>query len=111
MNRHWMHVARPCLAFVAAPLLGQSVNLQEDFNGGVPAGWTNIHLAAAIDPWGRGFGLVNGSQDLYHEYFCNFGFIMRDNILLSPAIDLSTVTQASFFCEQNQQYPWARLQN
>src|SRR5688500_16018216 len=80
----------------------QNVFFEEDFNAGIPSTWSNIQLGSSSDIWLPGSGQVNGTPDVYHEYFCNHGFTFRDTILLSPPISLAGLSQASFFCEQYQ---------
>jgi hypothetical protein len=98
-------------ALAALPASAQHVLFEEDFEGGIPPTWTNIHNSAHLDPWRPGFGLVDGSNDINHEWFCTVGFILRDNILLSPVIDLSGVTAAFVECGQVQRLPMARVLN
>lgn len=104
------------LSFIAALVIcasasAQGALFQENFDSGLPSTWQNIHLQVVLDPWGPGLSLTNGSPDIYHEYFCHNGTDFRDNIVLSPPIDLSSVTKASFLCAQYQRFPLARVQN
>lgn len=89
----------------------QHVLFEEDFESGVPSTWTNVHNAAHFDPWRSGAGLVDGSKDVYHESYCTNGYTWRDNVLLSPVIDLSAVTQAFVEFGQVQRYPASRVYN
>ena len=89
----------------------QHLLFEEAFENGIPASWTNIHRSAHIDPWHAGSRQVDGSRDIHHEFFCTNGFTMRDNLLLSPVIDLSGVSRAFFECGQHQQFPTSRLYN
>lgn len=99
---------RACLAGVLLSVLTSSASFaqntffEESFDGGIPPTWSNIHLGSSSDVWLPSVAGVNGTPCVYHEYFCDFGATFRDNILLSPPIDLSGLSQASFFCEQVQ---------
>jgi len=101
------------LAVATLPVVAhaQHVLFEEDFEGGIPATWTNLHNGARLDPWKPGFGLVDGSKDINHEFFCTNGFTFRDNILLTPVIDLSGVTNAFFECGQVQRFAASRVLN
>ena len=100
--------ARVCLAavlfFLLAPStsFAQNVFFEETFDGGIPPTWANLQLGQSSDVWLPASGQVNGTPCVYHESFCNSGFHFRDNILLSPPINLSGLSQASFACEQVQ---------
>ena len=100
-----MTLARPfaCLTLLAAllaPSASAQVTLFEaDFNAGI-AGWTKINNSGNSDQWTVGFGLVNGSGDINHNFFCSFGGITRNNYIYSPSIDLSDVTNASLSYDQ-----------
>lgn len=87
---------------LASASFAQNVFFEESFDGGIPPTWSNIQLGSSPDLWLPASGQVNGTPCVYHESFCNFGFFFRDSILLSPPIDLSGLSQASFFCEQVQ---------
>ncbi len=80
----------------------QTVLFEENFDAGIPANWANIQLGYHGDIWESGFKLVNGSKDVYHEGWCDHGFYFRDNILRSPPIDLTGVTNVTFEAEQFQ---------
>jgi hypothetical protein len=96
---------------LVAPTFGQNVFYQENFNTGIPASWTQIFMGFA-EPWyWANPGVINGSPDIYYEWFCNIGFLFRDTIILSPPIDLSGLTNATFQCEQNQLLPLSRVYN
>lgn len=99
------------LILVPVSVRAQHVLFEEDFESGVPATWTNVHLSTHLDPWATGTGVVDGSKDVFHEFFCTNGFTQRDNILLSPVIDLSAVTQAFVEAGQYQKFPLSRLLN
>jgi hypothetical protein len=94
------------LLLSSAPVLAQSVVFEERFDGGMPAGWTNIHVSGN-DIWTPGYAQVNGTPDMYHEWWCDNGFSWRDNNLVSPPVDLSGLTNVTFYCEQHQQFPGA----
>jgi hypothetical protein len=102
-----MH-ARALLAAALFPLLApsaaraQTVFFEEKFSAGIPTSWANIHLGSSPDVWLSSSGQVDGTPCVYHEYFCNSGTHFRDNILRSPAIDLSGLSQATFTCAQVQ---------
>jgi hypothetical protein len=96
---------------LSAPTFGQNVIYQENFNSGIPASWTQIFMGFA-EPWyWANPGVINGSPDIYYEWFCNIGFLFRDTIILSPSIDLSGLTNATFQCQQNQLLPLDRVYN
>jgi hypothetical protein len=99
------------MACLPATAAAQHILFEEAFEGGLPATWTNIHKGAHIDPWLPGFRQVDGTRDIYQESFCTNGFTMRDNILLSPVIDLSGVAKAYLQVGQYQRFPGSRLQN
>lgn len=101
------------LAVASLPLAtpAQHVLFEEDFEGGIPPTWTNLHNGAQLDPWRSGMSLVDGSKDVHHEFFCTNGFTFRDNVLRSPVIDLSGVTRAFFQCGQVQMFPASRVLN
>lgn len=80
----------------------QTVLFEENFDAGIPANWANIQLGYHGDIWESGFKLVNGSKDVHHEGWCDHGFYFRDNILRSPPIDLTGVTNVTFEAEQFQ---------
>src|SRR5690606_33511610 len=71
----------------------------------------NIHNSTHLDPWHPGSGAVDGTGDAHHEFFCTNGFTMRDNVLLSPVVDLGGVTAAFLEFGQHQQFPASRLYN
>jgi hypothetical protein len=96
---------------LASPTFGQNVFYQEDFNTGIPAGWTQVFMGFP-EPWyWANPGVINGSPDIYYEWFCNNGFSFRNTIILSPSIDLSGLTNATFQCQQNQLMPLSRVYN
>ncbi len=99
------------LIAVSAPAVAQHVVFEEDFEAGIPPTWTQIQRGWSGDLWTPGFKLVDGTGDVNHEWFCNNGFSFRDNILLSPPIDLSAVDGAWFECGQWQQFPTSRQYN
>ncbi len=100
------------VAACAASGMTQTVIFEEDFDNGIPANWSNLQLNWHGDPWfPRIVGAVNGSPDVYHEWWCNYGWYFRDNILLSPPIDLSGLTQVTLHCEQHQLLPQYRVYN
>jgi len=82
--------------------LAQNLFFQQNFDGGIPSTWSNIHMGSSPDVWLTAPNQVDGTPCVYHESFCNSGSHFRDNILLSPPLDLSGLTQASFSCEQVQ---------
>jgi hypothetical protein len=96
---------------LTVPTLGQLTFYQENFNSGIPAGWTQVFMGFA-EPWyWSSPGVINGSPDVFYEWFCNIGFLFRDTILRSPSIDLSGLTNATFQCWQNQLFPLQRFYN
>ena len=82
------------------PAAAQLVLLEEDFDAGFPSSWSNVLQGSNADIWETGLNKVNGSPDMLHEWFCDFSVFFRDNILLSPAIDLSVVSSATLTCDQ-----------
>jgi len=92
------------LLLASIPVHAQSIVFEERFDGGLPATWTNVPTPT-LDPWAPGYTWVNGTPDIHHEWYCHNGFSFRDNNLLSPPINLSGLTRATFTCEQFQQYP------
>jgi hypothetical protein len=100
------------LAVLAAPAAAQNVFFLENFNSGLPASWTQFQLGDPFDRWTWVASQPgNGTGGMYHEWFCHNGFAFRDNILLSPPIDLRGLTNATFRCDQYQQFPTSRLFN
>ncbi len=89
----------------------QTILLSEDFDAGIPPTWTNIQLGYTGDIWQPGFHLIDGTADVNHEYFCDFGFFFRNNILLSPVMDFTDVTNATFQCDQFHNFSSAILYN
>ena len=99
------------LASFSTSALAQHVVFEEAFERGIPATWSNIQLAWAGDRWRPLFKLVDGSVAVNHEFWCNFGIFFRDNILLSPPIDLSKVKKAYVEFGQWQKFPRSRNYN
>lgn len=87
----------------STPVLAQNVVFEEGFDGGMPAGWTNIYVSGS-DLWAPGFAQVNGTPDFHHQAWCTNGFSFRDNNLVSRPIDLSGLTRATLTFEQFHQY-------
>ena len=92
----------PFLAgLLAMPAAGQLVLLDEDFDAGFPAGWhTDQEGAFQGDDWTVGFGLVDGSGDMNHEWFCTGGNSSRNNRLVSPAFDLTGLANITLTFDQ-----------
>lgn len=99
------------LALIPACAQAQGVLFAEHFAAGIPATWANIHLGIAMDPWAAGTSPATSSPDVFHEWFCNHGGLNRDNVLMTPPIDLSGFTRADFFCVQHQMFPLLRSVN
>ena len=78
----------------------QVVLLDANFDTGLPAGWIKKQLGSTGDNWTVGFGLVNGSGDMNHEWWCNFGFQLRNNFLYTPPVNLTGVTSAAVSFDQ-----------
>ena len=78
----------------------QNMFLEEDFTTGIPADWSQITLGWGGDIFETGFKKVDGSPDVYHEAWCNFGFFFRDNHLLTPPMDFSGLNSVAFRCDQ-----------
>jgi hypothetical protein len=102
-----------CAALLAlsAAGLAQNVLFAEDFTNGIPATWSNRHLGIAMDPWRPGIGPTTSSPDVFHEWFCAHGFYFRDNLLVTPRIDLSGFSRVDFSCTQHQTSPLQRNVN
>ncbi|MHC5211888.1 MAG: choice-of-anchor J domain-containing protein [Planctomycetota bacterium] len=92
------------MACMAGPAVAQTVLLDEDFDAGLPGTWSRIQLGYVGDNWLTGFNLVDGTGDMNHEWFCDFGGLFRDNILMSPSMDLTNLTDITFRCDQFQQF-------
>lgn len=104
------------LAGTLASLLSHFANAQallfaEDFANGIPPTWTHLSLGVPIDPWSAGTSPATNSPDVFHEWFCNHGGLTRDNVLITPAIDLTGFVQADFSCVQHQMFPLQRSVN
>ena len=99
------------LASLHTSALAQHVVFEEAFELGIPATWRNIQLSWQGDRWRPLFKLVDGTGAVNHEAWCNFGFYYRDNILLSPTIDLSGVNKAYVEFGQWQGFPTSRNYN
>lgn len=100
------------LAVVTAAAAAQNVIFQENFDAGLPATWTRIQRGDLFDNWHWvSPGPVNGTGCMYHEFFCHNGFSFRDNILMSPPLDLRGFTNATFRCDQFQGFPTSRFFN
>ena len=87
------------------------VLLEENFDAGIPVTWTNLQFGYTGDIWLPGFSVVNGTPDVFHEWFCDYGIFFRDNVLLSPPIDLSGLSKIEFSCQQDQLFPLSRNYN
>jgi hypothetical protein len=98
-------------AFLTAPLAAQNPIFSEDFANGIPATWGHLELGAAMDPWTAGFDPVTNNPDAFHEWHCFSGAHFRDNILVTPAIDLSGLHRVDFSCKQHQVFPQQRFLN
>lgn len=96
---------------LAAPAAAQNVLFAEDFDAGIPGTWSQLHLSSILDPWYPGTSPATSSPDVFHEYFCAHGFFFRDNVLLSPPIDLRGYSRVDFDCVQHQLFPLQRVYN
>jgi hypothetical protein len=92
------------LACLVTPAAAQTVLLDEDFDAGLPANWPRLQFGYTGDNWMPGFDLVNGSGDVNHEWFCDFGFLMRDNILVSPPMNFTGVDDITLEFDQFHQF-------
>ncbi len=92
------------LLLSSAPAFAQNLVFEERFQAGIPATWTQIVSGSSVDIWTPGFGRVDGSPDVHHEWFCAHGNFFRDNTLVSPPINLSGLTRATFTCGQFQEF-------
>src|SRR5262245_17147963 len=99
------------LVLSAAPLLGQNVLFSEGFTAGIPATWSHLTLATSVDVWSPGLDPITNNPTAFHEWFCHSGLDFRDNILVTPRIDLSGFTFAEFRCKQHQIFPLQRMLN
>lgn len=91
--------------------VGQHVLFEENFEGGIPPSWTQVQRGYRGDIWTPGFNLVDGSCDINHEWFCDIGFFFRDNLIVSPPIDLTGQTEAFLEFGQWQIFPTQRNYN
>ena len=99
------------LASLSTSAFAQHVLFEEAFENGIPATWRNIQLGFGPDRWRPLFKLVDGTGAVNHEWWCNNNFTFRDNILLSPPIDLSAVKKAYVEFGQWQRFPLGRSYN
>ena len=111
MNAAHLSLTAVVTGLLAAAPLAQNPMFEENFDAGIPTSWSNIQLGYTGDIWMPGFDLIDGTPDVFHEAFCDYGLFFRDNILLSPKINLSGLTDATFDCGQFQKYPLMRLYN
>jgi hypothetical protein len=94
-----------------APALGQQILFAENFAAGIPPTWSHLALGVPIDPWSAGTSPATQSADVFHEWFCLHGGQNRNNILLTPPIDLRGFTRVDFSCVQHQTFPLLRSVN
>lgn len=109
-------IRQPTISSIASILIAvaghaQTTLFAEGFDAGIPATWTHLALGVPIDPWAPGVSPATSSPDVFHEWFCNHGGLTRNNVLVSPAIDLRGFTQATFSCVQHQTFPLQRSVN
>lgn len=100
------------LALLTFPAVAQNnILFAEDFNSGIPAGWTHRMLGASLDPWYAGTSPATNSPDVFHEWYCAHGTYFRNNVLISPRIDLTGFSRVDFSCVQYQWLPQYRFSN
>lgn len=95
----------------SAPLSAQNVLFEERFDQGIPRTWSQIQLGFGSDLWFVGTNPLTASTDVYHEYFCNLGTLFRDNRLVTPALDLRGLTDATLACDDYEALATWRLEN
>lgn len=90
------------LAVLAGPALGQSVYLDQDFDGGIfpPADWVELNNGVSLG-WQGGL-----SRATHADYFG-----ANDNRLLSPSLDLSGATSLGLHLTHDQLFARYRDQN
>lgn len=107
-----MHRSRLLLVLVlAAPALAQNVLFEERFDTGIPATWIQLQGGWTGDRWLPGIHPVTGNRDAWHEYFCAHGSFFRDNILVTPPIDLRGLNNATLTWDDYQVFPTSRMLN
>lgn len=88
----------------------QNVLFEERFDRGIPAAWTQDLLGVGADIWRAGTNPSTNDTDAYHEYFCTNGTLLRDNRLVTPAIDLRGLRDATLTWDDFQVLPtWRQL--
>ena len=80
-------------AALSMPAFAQNVLFSENFSAGIPATWTHQTLGSPVDVWMPGVDPVTLDPDVFHEWFCFSGFHFRNNILVTPRIDLTGLAQ------------------
>lgn len=106
-----MRIAIVPILLLAIAARGQNVLFEENFDQGIPPGWTQIQRGWTHDAWRPGRNPATNDPDVFHEYFCNHGTLFRDNMLVTPPIDLRGFTAAVFRCDEYQVLPTWRLLN
>ena len=94
-----------------ASLSAQSALFEERFDRGIPSTWTHELLGVGADVWRAGTSPSTNSGDAYHEYFCTNGTLLRDNRLVTPAVDLRGLDDAQLQWNDEQVLPTWRLLN
>ncbi len=107
MHRHML----PLALVLAASAPAQNVLFEETFENGLPPTWTQILRSWGGDRWLPGVNFQTQARDVFHEYFCAHGFYYRDNLLVTPPIDLRGFADATFRCDQYQTFPTSRQLN
>ncbi|MGB0953085.1 MAG: hypothetical protein ACPG31_07655 [Planctomycetota bacterium] len=79
---------------LAAPLGAQTTLLSEDFSGGFPTGWTNVH-----HPGNTANGWFHTGTHMSH-----IGESHADNSLVTPGLDLQSMTEAYLHVESETEY-------
>jgi hypothetical protein len=96
------------LAPAAPSLAGQTLVLSEDFQSGVipPAGWQNINLNGnPTSGWGPVTSIFPFTTMRAAHYDENSMLGTSDNILATPAMDLSGITEAYVHFRSETSYP------
>ncbi len=97
-------------ASLAGAPLAQNTLFLEGFDSGIPPTWTQELLGVGADVWLAGTNATTKSADVYHEYFCTNGTLLRDNRLVTPVIDLRGLRDAALRWDDFQVLPtWRNL--
>ena len=87
-----------CFLLCAAPLSAQTTLLSEDFSSGWPAGWMQVH-----NPGNLATGWYHDSAQGVMRHSGQFD---ANNTLVSPALDLSSMSQAYLHFDGETENSW-----